>query len=104
MRAWVNGSIRAFDEAAVPAFDHGLTVGDGVFETLKVVDGKPFALRRHLARLSGPGVRCGQPSASMSSVLALSTSARSCSIRASMPSNLRSERRKWTKRTRACSS
>ena len=31
--------------------DHGLTVGDGVFETMKVVDGVPFALTRHLARL-----------------------------------------------------
>ena len=26
-------------------------MGDGVFETLKVTDGVPFALRRHLARL-----------------------------------------------------
>jgi branched-chain amino acid aminotransferase len=32
-------------------FDHGLTVGDGVFETLKVIGGRPFALRRHLQRL-----------------------------------------------------
>ena len=32
-------------------FDHGLTVGDGVFETLKVVRDTPFAMRRHLARL-----------------------------------------------------
>ena len=31
--------------------DHGLTVGDGVFETLLVRDGTPFALTRHLARL-----------------------------------------------------
>jgi branched-chain amino acid aminotransferase len=48
---WVNG--RFVDEAApsVSALDHGLTVGDGVFETLKVVDGRPFALTRHLDRL-----------------------------------------------------
>ena len=38
-------------EARVSAFDHGITVGDGVFETCKVVDGRPFALTRHLARL-----------------------------------------------------
>ncbi|MFM7063154.1 MAG: aminotransferase class IV [Actinomycetes bacterium] len=37
--------------AAVHWSDHGLTVGDGVFETLKVLDGTPFALTRHLARL-----------------------------------------------------
>jgi branched-chain amino acid aminotransferase len=47
----VNGRLVAPDEPAVSALDHGLTVGDGVFETLKVVDGQPFALTRHLARL-----------------------------------------------------
>jgi branched-chain amino acid aminotransferase len=31
--------------------DHGFTVGDGVFEALKVVDGQPFAMTRHLRRL-----------------------------------------------------
>jgi len=35
----------------VSIFDHGLTVGDGVFETLKAIDGRPFAIRRHLDRL-----------------------------------------------------
>jgi len=38
-------------EAQVSAFDHGLTVGDGVFETMRVYRGVPFALRRHLERL-----------------------------------------------------
>jgi branched-chain amino acid aminotransferase len=51
MRTWVNGSLRNADDALVSAFDHGLTVGDGVFETVKVVDGTPFALGRHLRRL-----------------------------------------------------
>lgn len=41
----------ADDEPAVAATDHGLLVGDGVFETAKVVEGTPFALTRHLARL-----------------------------------------------------
>lgn len=36
---------------AVLVSDHGLTVGDGVFEAVKVVDGLPFALDRHLERL-----------------------------------------------------
>ena len=43
--------------AGVSVFDHGLTVGDGVFETVKVVDGVPFALTRHLDRL--PARRAG---------------------------------------------
>jgi branched-chain amino acid aminotransferase len=41
--------------------DHGLTVGDGVFETLKVVHGQPFALTRHLDRLAGSAAGLGLP-------------------------------------------
>ncbi|MCX7621064.1 MAG: aminotransferase class IV [Acidimicrobiales bacterium] len=53
---WINGSLREPDEATLSPLDHGVTVGDGVFETLKVVHqtGKPaeaFALSRHLRRL-----------------------------------------------------
>ncbi len=49
---WVDGAIVDVATASVSAFDHGLTVGDGVFETLRVYDGTPFALRRHLDRLA----------------------------------------------------
>lgn len=53
MRVWCNGSILDDPgQAVISVDDHGLTVGDGVFETLKVVDGVPFALTRHLDRLS----------------------------------------------------
>lgn len=60
MRAWVNGHI--LDDASAPAIavtDHGLTVGDGIFEAIKVVDNQPFALTRHLRRLavSAKGMR-----------------------------------------------
>ena len=48
---WLDGAIVETSEARVSVFDHGLTVGDGVFETLKVTAGRPFALRRHLERL-----------------------------------------------------
>ncbi len=48
---WINGALVPAAEATVSAFDHGLTVGDGVFETLKAVGGEPFATRRHLDRL-----------------------------------------------------
>lgn len=52
MHAWVDGSMLSDpDAAALRVTDHGLTVGDGVFETLKVVDGRPFALDPHLDRL-----------------------------------------------------
>jgi len=51
MRVWVNGAISDVEAASVHVLDHGFTVGDGVFETLKTVDGRPFALTRHLRRL-----------------------------------------------------
>ncbi|HZG03109.1 MAG TPA: aminodeoxychorismate lyase [Streptomyces sp.] len=49
---WVDGKLRDADGARVSVLDHGLTVGDGVFETVKTVDGRPFALTRHLDRLA----------------------------------------------------
>jgi branched-chain amino acid aminotransferase len=48
---WIDGRVTDAADASVAALDHGITVGDGVFETLKVVGGTPFAVRRHLARL-----------------------------------------------------
>jgi branched-chain amino acid aminotransferase len=48
---WIDGSLVDARDAAVSIFDHGLTVGDGVFETLKAIGGRPFATRRHLDRL-----------------------------------------------------
>src|SRR6478752_9303611 len=52
MRVWLNGTLLSDPDApAVPVTDHGLTVGDGVFEAVKVVHGRPFALDRHLERL-----------------------------------------------------
>jgi branched-chain amino acid aminotransferase len=56
---WINGSLVGPDEAHVSVFDHGLTVGDGVFETLKVVDGQAFAATRHLERLERSAVGLG---------------------------------------------
>jgi branched-chain amino acid aminotransferase len=61
MKIWVNGGLRTTDEALVSVFDHGLTVGDGVFETLKTVAGRPFALTRHLDRLARSAAGLGLP-------------------------------------------
>jgi len=58
---WLNGALLADAEARVSVFDHGLTVGDGVFETVKVVAGAPFALTRHLARLRRSALGLGLP-------------------------------------------
>lgn len=48
---WVNGTVGEPSAACLPAMDRGFLVGDGVFETLLVRDGLPFALTRHLGRL-----------------------------------------------------
>lgn len=50
-QVWLDGALVDAAAATISVFDHGLTVGDGVFETLKAVDGRPFATRRHLERL-----------------------------------------------------
>jgi branched-chain amino acid aminotransferase len=49
---WLNGALISPDQATVSVFDHGLMVGDGVFETIKCVNGTTFALTRHLDRLT----------------------------------------------------
>lgn len=51
VRVWVNGGLVGHEEPAVAALDHGVTVGDGGFETCKVVDGQVFAASRHARRL-----------------------------------------------------
>jgi branched-chain amino acid aminotransferase len=52
---WVNGAMVPDGRPAISALDHGLLVGDGVFETMRVLPGdrgaRPFALSRHLRRL-----------------------------------------------------
>ncbi|MFF1409379.1 aminotransferase class IV [Streptomyces sp. NPDC058289] len=61
MRIWLDGALRDADEAKVSVFDHGLTVGDGVFETLKAEHGTAFALTRHLERLTRSARGLGLP-------------------------------------------
>ena len=54
---WLDGALLDPDDARVSVSDHGLTVGDGVFETLRTAPGPggdrwvPFAMGRHLRRL-----------------------------------------------------
>ncbi|MEA3075106.1 MAG: branched-chain amino acid aminotransferase [Actinomycetota bacterium] len=59
---WIDGALCPAESARVSPFDHGLLTGDGVFETLVVYGGEPFAVRRHLERLAfsckGLGLAC----------------------------------------------
>jgi len=61
MTIWLNGALLDAAEARISVFDHGLTTGDGVFETVKVSDGVPFALTRHLRRLAASAAGLGLP-------------------------------------------
>ncbi len=47
----VDGDAIRAEAAQVGALDRGLLLGDGVYETCLVIDGVPFAITRHLARL-----------------------------------------------------
>lgn len=49
--ASLDGEIMPAAQATIPATDEGLLRGDGVFEVIRVYDGRPFALEDHLARL-----------------------------------------------------
>ena len=49
--ASVDGSITLASVATIPATDEGLLRGDGVFEVIRVYDGRPFAMDDHLRRL-----------------------------------------------------
>ncbi len=63
MRFWVShqGGLVDADDARVSVLDHGFTVADGVFETLKVADGAAFALTRHVDRLERSAAAMGLP-------------------------------------------
>ncbi len=49
---WLRDRLLPVDDASVSIRDRGLIVGDGIFETMKLVDGVPFAITRHLSRLA----------------------------------------------------
>src|SRR5688500_19250670 len=48
---WLNGRLLAVGEARIDPADRGFTLGDGLFETIRVRDGAAVWLDRHLARL-----------------------------------------------------
>src|SRR3989337_100076 len=51
LKVFINGKIAPEDRACVSVFDRGLTYGDGLYETMKALDGKPLFLKEHLKRL-----------------------------------------------------
>jgi branched-chain amino acid aminotransferase len=61
MMVWINGSLLEVRHARVSPLDHGVTVGDGVFETLRAYAGVPFAWTRHADRLGRSARALGLP-------------------------------------------
>jgi len=53
MAATVNVNGRVFDQehAAISVFDHGFLYGEGIYETLRTYNGRPFLFDRHMRRL-----------------------------------------------------
>lgn len=50
--AYLNGQWMALEEAKVSVEDRGFQFADGVYEAIRTYGGRPFAVDRHLARLS----------------------------------------------------
>ena len=51
MKVWIDGQIMDGAQARIPVLDHGLLYGDGVFEGLRLYNGRVFRLEKHLQRL-----------------------------------------------------
>jgi branched-chain amino acid aminotransferase len=58
---WLNGRLLAVGEARIDPADRGFTLGDGLFETIRVRDGAVVWLDRHLARLAEGSAVLGIP-------------------------------------------
>jgi branched-chain amino acid aminotransferase len=51
MRVYIDGKFYEQNEAKISVFDHGLLYGDGIFEGIRIYNGKIFKLEEHVDRL-----------------------------------------------------
>lgn len=51
MKIYLDGQLVDESEAKISVFDHGLLYGDGVFEGIRIYNGRVFRLTEHLKRL-----------------------------------------------------
>ena len=60
---WLNGEIMPMADARLGIEDRGFQFADGVYEVIRLYDGKPFALTAHLQRLwnSAVGIQLTPP-------------------------------------------
>lgn len=52
LRVWLNGRLVPLSRARISVFDRGFLFGDGIYETLRAYDGRPFRTGAHLGRLA----------------------------------------------------
>src|SRR5262245_54805366 len=50
-KVYINGKLFDKPDAKISVYDHGLLYGDGVFEGIRIYEGKVFRLREHVDRL-----------------------------------------------------
>ena len=51
LKVWIDGKLFDKADAKVSVYDHGLLYGDGVFEGIRVYNGKIFEWEAHVRRL-----------------------------------------------------
>lgn len=63
MKIYISGVFYSKENAKVSVFDHGLLYGDGVFEGIRVYNGRVFKLHEHIERLfeSAKSIMLGIP-------------------------------------------
>ena len=60
---WINGDVMPLADARIGVEDRGYQFADGVYEVIRLYDGRPFTLREHLERLekSAAGIDMALP-------------------------------------------
>ncbi|MFZ2145754.1 MAG: branched-chain-amino-acid transaminase [Sedimentisphaerales bacterium] len=63
LKIWLDGKLVEEEDAKISVFDHGLLYGDGVFEGIRVYNGRVFELEAHIKRLydSAKAIRLDVP-------------------------------------------
>src|SRR6476469_6692695 len=51
LKIWIDGKLVDKADAKISVYDHGLLYGDGVFEGIRVYNGKIFECEAHIERL-----------------------------------------------------
>ena len=56
LKVWIDGKLYDKADAKISVYDHGLLYGDGIFEGIRVYNGRIFECQSHIDRLVGSGI------------------------------------------------